>query len=145
VPVSNISSLLQTRKLTLRSRISTYGERGTTKKNVDQSEHAIIYTGNKAPNKLPEEKRLTKDPIQVVPVEEHRLEELSRINFAKAFPVEHNIKVLEVGKVASHHLRTFQRYWQNEMEKGFLSSSEKKTGSSRGQKATPSQGRRRHE
>jgi len=129
----------------LRSRVSTYGDRGTAKKNVDQSEHAIIYTGNRIPKKLPEEKRLTKDPIQVVPVGEHQLEELSRINFAKAYPVEHNVKVLEVGAVASHHLRTFRRYWQNEMEKGFLSNTEKKTGSSTGQRATPSQGRRRHE
>lgn len=131
MPVSNALSLLRTRKLILLSRISTYGDWGTTKKNVDQSEHAIIYTGDKAPKKLSEEKRLTKDPIQVVPVGGHQLEELSRINFAKAYPVEHNVKVLEVGEVASYHLRTFRRYWKNQMEKGFLSNSERRTGSSR--------------
>lgn len=112
---------------------------------MDQSEHAIIYTGNEAPKRLPEEKRLTKDPIRVMAVGDHQLEELSRINFAKIYLVEHNIKVLEVGEVASNHLRTFLKYWQNETEKGFSSSTEKKNGRSAGQRANPSQGRRRHE
>ena len=131
------------KSLILHSRISTYGDRGTAKSLVEQSEHAIIYTGDKAPTKLPEEKNLTKDPMQVVPVGGHHLEDLSRVNFAKQYPVEHNVKVLEVGRVASHHLRLFLGYWQNETMRGFPSTrSEKKIGSSKGHKATP--GRRRH-
>ena len=130
-------------KLILHSRISTNGDRGTAKPLIDQSEHAIIYTGDTAPRKLPEEKRLTKDPIKVVPVDGHQLEELSRVNFAKQYPVEHNVKVLEIGQVASHHLPMFLGYWQNEQEKGFPKKPpNRKSKSSKGEKSTS--GRKRH-
>jgi hypothetical protein len=100
-------------------RISTYSGRGTVKGGLDQNAHAIIYTGEKPPKKLPEEKRLTKDPIQVVPVGGHELEPLSRVNLAKVYPVEHNFKVLEVGRVIGGHLKRLLAYWQIETEKDF--------------------------
>lgn len=132
--------------LTLLSRISTYSNRGTAKDLLDQSDHSIIYTSDEPPSKLPEEKKLTKDPIRVVPVDGHPLEAASRVNFAKAFPVEHNVKVLEVGTVSTHHLRKFLGYWENETKKGFPSErSERKSESSKKQRGTPGQGRRRHD
>ena len=123
--------------LTISRRISTYGDRGTAKNLVDQREHSIIYTGDTAPRKLAEEKNLTKDPIQVIALEGHELEELSRVNFAKLYPVEHNVKVLEMGKVAKNDMRTFLGYWQNETEKGFPSKSpERKRASPKSSKTT---------
>lgn len=143
MPVSVSSPQPRPNLLIFHSRISTYGDRATAKNLVEQSEHSIIYTGDSAPHKLPEEKKLTKDPIRVVPVGEQQLEERSRVNFAKSYPIEHNVKVLEVGRVAKTHLRTLTAYWQNETEKGFPAKGlDRKTGSSKGQKATP--GRKRH-
>ena len=103
----------------MHSRISSNDNRGTAKALIDQSEHAIIYTGDRAPRRLSEEKKLIKDPIKVISVDGHQLEERSRVNFAQQYPIEHNVKVLEVGRVADRHLPMFLGYWQNEEQKGF--------------------------
>jgi len=130
----------------LLSRISTNNNRGTAKPLLDHREHSIIYTSRDPPSKLPEEKNFTKDPIHVIPFDGHLLEATSRVNFAKAFPVEHNVKVLEVGTVSKEHLRKFLGYWENETEKGFPSKrSERKSGNSKNPRVTPGQGRRRHD
>jgi len=89
------------------------------KRGLDQNAHAIIYTGEKPPKKLPEEKRLTKDPIQVVPVGGHTLDALSRVDLAKGYPVEHTVEVLEVGSVSGGHLEKLVAYWKSEQERGF--------------------------
>ena len=63
---------------------------------------------------------MNKDPIQVIPVsQEHELHPRSRVNFGMTFPVQHNVKVLEVGMVAPGDLRKFLGYYQNEAEKDF--------------------------
>lgn len=150
VCLSAYPEILKVNKLTLSSRISTYGDQGTTKGFVDQSEHTIIHTGENAPKKLPEEKKLNKDPIQVVPVPGHYLKELSRVNCAKSYPVEHNVKVAEVGNVTKSHTKLLVGYWQNETEKAFpKTSSARKTGNSKDQKTggskdqKPTSGRKR--
>ena len=98
------------------SRISTHRAGGTAgNKTIMQSEHSIIYTGNTAPEKLPEEKKLYKDPIRVIPVDmSQNLDPLSRINYAKPYPVEHNVKVCEVGTIAPPDRRKMVGYYQNE-------------------------------
>ena len=100
-------------------RISTYSGEGMAKILADQAKHAIIYTGDNPPDKLPDEKKIRKDPIRVMPIGDCKLEALSRINFAKEYPVEHKVKVLEIGNVAPSHLNLFLSYWQSEMVKGF--------------------------
>ena len=97
------------------SRISTHGNRGTVGKLVNQKEHSIIYTGEVAPKRLPEEKKLNKDPIQVIPVDDSQeLSDLSRINYAKPYPIEHNVKVCEVGMVAQRDRRKIIGYYKTE-------------------------------
>lgn len=146
MPVSDSPDPGQRLRSPLLSRISTNGNRGTAKSLLDHREHSIIYTSEDPPSKLPEEKKLTKDPIHVVPFNGHLLEATSRVNFAKAYPVEHNVKVLEVGTVSKDHLRKFLGYWENETEKGFPSKrSGKASGSSKNQRVTQGQGRRRHD
>ena len=59
-----------------------------------------------------------KEPIQVIPVSpEHELSPLSRVNFSLTWPVEHNVKVMEVGMVAAGDLRRFLGYYRNEAER----------------------------
>ena len=79
--------------------ILTYGGQGTTKKGVHDEDHAMIYTGQ-APPMLKKE-RITKKSIRMEPLSQrHKLDETSRINYAKLYTVEHNVKVQFVGTIA---------------------------------------------
>ena len=122
MPVSSLkifpSSLIKDQ----RSRISTNSGRGTAKPGLDQREHAIIYTSSEAPQRLDGESKMFKEPIRVIPRSpEHELHPTSRVNFGMTFPVQHNVKVLEVGMVDPGDLRKFQAYYRNEAEKALVS------------------------
>jgi hypothetical protein len=78
----------------------TYGGQGTAKKGVKADDHAIIYTGSKAPKELSGEKKLNKKAVRVHnPSEKDKLAVESRVNYSKVYTIEHNIKVCFVGEV----------------------------------------------
>ncbi len=87
--------------------ILTYSGQGTTKPGLKNArshgkvtDHAIIYTGDTPPDPLDGE-TLALEPIQLIPnTERDKLAIESRINYAKIYTVEHNVKVLFVGKIA---------------------------------------------
>lgn len=80
----------------------TYGGQGTLKKGVHAESHAVIYT-SKAPVMKPGE-RITKKSIKMDPFSPRdKLDPTSRINYAKLYTVEHNVKVHFVGKVVEKH------------------------------------------
>lgn len=82
------------------SPILTYQRQGTTKWGVKHDDHAIIYAGDTAPPPVDGEK-LTKPPIQMIPqTYRDKLEPTSRINYAKIYTVEHNVKVCFIGHIA---------------------------------------------
>jgi hypothetical protein len=59
------------------------------------------------PARLPEETGMTKQAISVDPSgPDQKLDQMSRINFGKMYTVEHNVKVMSVGKISegSRHL-----------------------------------------
>ncbi|KAI9814564.1 MAG: hypothetical protein M1827_003119 [Pycnora praestabilis] len=93
--------------------ISTYGDRGTTKRGVDSSTHAIIYTSNIPPELLATEEGMTKDPIGVQPEGDDKLAPTSRVNFGKVYTVEHNVKVKGIGMVTIDGLSKLMRYWRD--------------------------------
>jgi hypothetical protein len=66
---------------------------------------------------LDEETGMTKKPIRVNPVTAQRLDPLSRINFAKVYTVEHNVRVMPVGQVAEESKYLLVAYWIHEMMK----------------------------
>ncbi|KAF2415379.1 hypothetical protein EJ08DRAFT_571302, partial [Tothia fuscella] len=84
--------------------IQTYSGKGVGKKGVEKNHHAIIYTG-KEPKPQKNEKPKGKEhgmrrPIKVRPkAHTDKLDDMSRINFAKIYTVEHNVKVYDFGKV----------------------------------------------
>jgi hypothetical protein len=84
------------------SPIQTYGRKGATKVGLNVKDHGIIHTSEKAPNLLPGE-HITKYSIQVKPTLKEILEPESRINYGKAYAVEHNVKVLDIGMVVENH------------------------------------------
>lgn len=103
-------------QLTRTRQISTNGGRGAAKKGLKQNEHAIAYTSIEAPSPMPDE-HITKEPIRVVPVNEtEKLDEKSRINLEKIYPVEHNVKVCEVGMVAESDIRKLTAYYKNGLQ-----------------------------
>jgi hypothetical protein len=88
--------------------ILTYGGQGTKKHGVHAEDHAQIYTLDKNQKKAPPLKqgefRLTKKAIRVDPISpSHKLDPASRLNYAKLYTVEHNVKVYFVGWVAKHY------------------------------------------
>ena len=80
----------------------TYGGQGTLKKGVHAESHAVVYT-SKTPVMKPGEK-ITKKSIRMDPFSPRdKLDATSRINYAKLYTVEHNVKVHFVGKVVEKH------------------------------------------
>jgi hypothetical protein len=102
--------------------ILTYSGQGTKKRKVKPETHALIYTGDKPPKQIDGEEKLGLRPIQVIPkTARDKLNITSRINYAKIYDVEYDLKVLFMGHIAppfQHHLLTdFEATW-NAKEKG---------------------------
>ena len=83
-----------------RSPITTYNGRATTKSRVDQRAHSIVYMGKTPPQKLAGEKNMRKEPLRIVPTDkDDRLDPKSRIDFGRAYLIEHNVKVKDIGRI----------------------------------------------
>ncbi|KAI4674400.1 uncharacterized protein J4E88_008134 [Alternaria novae-zelandiae] len=95
--------------------IQTYRGRGAAKPGVRMGDHGIIHTTVAAPNQLPGE-ALTKYSIQVQSTEGEYLELESRVNYGKAYAVEHNVKVLDVGMVIQDHRYLIKEYFDAAMQ-----------------------------
>lgn len=82
--------------------INTYSNQGTNKRGVHADDHAIIYTDKPTRFEGELEKGLSKSPIRVVPVSgRHKLDKASRLNYAKVYTIEYNVKVWFIGKIHS--------------------------------------------
>ncbi|TKA44657.1 hypothetical protein B0A54_04607 [Friedmanniomyces endolithicus] len=86
--------------------VVTYGARGVSKFGVTKFEHGIIYTGSAVPEPLPAERpnrgerAMNATAIRVTPdAQGMKLDEMSRIDYAKVHTIEHNLKVAAVGVV----------------------------------------------
>jgi hypothetical protein len=101
--------------------INTYNGQGVTKPGLsegDRRAHAIIYMTGIRPFCLPEEEKyLTKKPIAVEKASaDQRLDPMSRLNFKKVYTIEHNVKVMNVGKVAKDSLPALLGYWRQSLQ-----------------------------
>jgi hypothetical protein len=89
-----------------RSPILTYGQQGVLKKGVHSEDHAVVFSSRKAgPSLLELEKGLMANkPIRIdLKDQSQKLDPLSRLNYAKIYTVEHNVKVLFIGRVAKNY------------------------------------------
>ncbi|KAL5322338.1 hypothetical protein ACEPPN_010311 [Leptodophora sp. 'Broadleaf-Isolate-01'] len=78
--------------------ILTYEGRGTLKPGVKANDHAVIYTDKAVGPLCLENEVLDKLPIRMEPADaSHKLHLASRVNYAKVYTVEHNVKVLFIG------------------------------------------------
>ncbi|KAE8448457.1 hypothetical protein EG329_009522 [Mollisiaceae sp. DMI_Dod_QoI] len=81
--------------------INTYERQGVAKSGVHATDHTIVYSGSKPIYFRGEkEKGLTRTPIKIVTKNpRHKLADTSRLNYAKTYSVEHNVKVWFIGNV----------------------------------------------
>ncbi|OBT64661.1 hypothetical protein VE03_05881 [Pseudogymnoascus sp. 23342-1-I1] len=99
--------------------ILTYGKRGTTKPGVKSAHHAIIFNESKSttpprsirhpPCEAEGEPTLPNAPICVdMKSPRHQLDVMSRLNYAKVYTVEHNVKVCFIGKIHKKSVDDFK-------------------------------------
>ena len=104
--------------LTSLSPIFTYGNRATTKSGVEPSEHAIVHIQGTRPWLVPGETTLEKKSIAVVPAGSGvRLAPASRINFGIQHPIQHNVKVKDLGTVCVEDMPYLIAYFRMERDK----------------------------
>ena len=95
--------------------MSTYSRKGVAKTGVDASKHAIIHMQGTEPQLGSGEPHMTKGPLEVAPASpDQKLDYMSRLNFGKIYTVEHNVKVLPVGKITERSMPRFQNYATSE-------------------------------
>jgi hypothetical protein len=83
--------------------IMTYGGQGTLKYGVHPEDHAAIYSSKRDGPYIPDQENLTNEAIRVEVIDPtHKLDPMSRLNYAKLYTVEHNVKVFFIGKVAKN-------------------------------------------
>ncbi|KAJ9666193.1 hypothetical protein H2201_003627 [Coniosporium apollinis] len=98
--------------------ISTYGNRATTKQGADQRAHGVIYTGRDPPRLKYGEAGIEKDPVRLIPSDRRIfLSPESRINYALCYPIQNNVKVKDLGRIAPEHLQKVAGYWRMEMDR----------------------------
>ena len=79
-----------------------------------QSSHTIVYTGQRPPTRRAEEAEMMKDPIRVIPSNANeKLDPMARINFGKVYPIEHNVKVKEIGQVDEESIPKLRQYFKS--------------------------------
>jgi len=82
-------------------------------------QHAIAFVGSEQPRCQPGEvpaegEKGMMGPIRVVPKKKQdKMHDMSRINFAKIYTVEHNVKVYDFGDVHRDYLARLRHQWKD--------------------------------
>jgi hypothetical protein len=101
--------------------ISTYGKKGCKKSGVKAEQHGIVTeSSNRNPLPLRDEPKLGFPPVRVHIYEQgERISKESRVNYSKLTTVEHNVKVLFIGRVITSDWDTVTEAvntsWANKM------------------------------
>jgi hypothetical protein len=109
-------------KLTKSSAISTYGGQGALKRGCKASEHTIVYLRGTQPLWMPGERErgMTKDPIMIEPTDTlETMQPSSRLRCGKIHIIEWNIKVRDIGMMASRDKTKLLHYYRDEQNEGF--------------------------
>jgi hypothetical protein len=71
-------------------------------------------SGTSPPTPLPGE-NLVKRPIRAEPSGHETLRDTSRINFGKSYTVEHNLPIINIGRIPDDHMQNVKQYFKQEM------------------------------
>jgi hypothetical protein len=94
-------------------RISTYSGQATLKPGVIAHQHApVIRQGDQPALFWDEFDRNLKEPIEIKVENEEfiNVSPASRINFAKPYTIEHNVRVKNIGRVVGESVRRLELY-----------------------------------
>ena len=81
--------------------------------------HAVAYMKGNQTEPLSEELRrgIHLEPICIIPSSpDQKLDQMSRINFGKPYTIEHNVKVMNVGRVDPDSMPRLLAYFKTNME-----------------------------
>jgi hypothetical protein len=97
--------------------INTYRGRGVAKSGLNSADrlaHAVIHmTGTPARPAPFEQDMIRKRSITVIAAApDQKLDSMSRINFSKVHTIEHNIKVMDVGRISRDAMNDFREFWE---------------------------------
>jgi hypothetical protein len=108
-----------------RSPIATYQGQGVAKSGVIKSQHAIAFIGKTEPNAKSNEAPKNTDSgpmlpgIRIIPNRKvDKVDPMARIDFARTYTVEHNVKVYDFGVVADDYLDRLASQWVKVMLQG---------------------------
>ncbi|CAN9174364.1 unnamed protein product [Alternaria alternata] len=93
--------------------IHTYGGQGTTKPGVAAQDHAAVIPEHGQVHYLPQEVELVKKPLslRVENSSTGPIHRAARINFAKIYTVEYNVKVRKVGRMVADSVWHMDQYF----------------------------------
>jgi hypothetical protein len=93
--------------------VLTYGGQGTLKPGCVRKSHAIVYSSKSKPEYLDGERKLRIDPVEVTVGKRTKISKASRVNIAKIYTIEHNVKVLGIGKVSPKGLEILAKAYNH--------------------------------
>ena len=117
-----ISPYVEQHTLTKPSAISTYRGQGVLKRGCNAVEHTIVYLTGQQPVYIQGEweKGMTKEPIMIQPTDmTERMDPMSRVRLGKAYPIEWNVKLRDIGMVSRGDMTKLVRYYREEAGNGF--------------------------
>ena len=104
------------------SPINTYSNKGTAKPGVIKANHAIIYNHDSTPRTSDDERPAIGERGMLSPIrvrgclQSDRCHPMARINFARTYTVEHNVKVYHFGNVLKDDLSVLMEQWQRVLQ-----------------------------
>ncbi|KAF9640771.1 hypothetical protein BFW01_g12577 [Lasiodiplodia theobromae] len=113
--------------------IQTYNKQGVAKPGVIKPEHSVAYTVDTYPY-VPDwedPRREMLSPIPIIPIDpaQNKMHPMSRLNYAKVYTVEHNVKTLDFGYVPPDMVANLQQNFLTVLQ-GPPSPSSRRTASS---------------
>jgi len=96
--------------------ISTYSGHATTKPGLVVQDHAVIAPVGGSVQLHPKERQLMKSPLFVIVEDEAvSIDPMSRINFAKVYTVEYNVKIRRIGRICPDSMKDLEDYFLESM------------------------------
>jgi hypothetical protein len=115
--VSHLCPFIRYLANSLRAITSHHG-RGAAQRNAP--EHGVVYTGPFPPRPIQNEVRLPTTPIRIDPFDKFdTLHPASRVDYAKTYNIEHNVKVKPFGMVNNQFMNHLLRQWAQVLMRRF--------------------------
>jgi len=104
------------------SPINTYGNQGVAKHGVVKANHAVLHNHDSTPRLTEAERPMVNERGMLSPIRvrgrlpHDRCHPMARINFARTYTVEHNVKVYHFGNVVKDDVSVLFEQWQRVLQ-----------------------------